>query len=305
MKRICITSAILLFLTGITYTQDKISGFPVLKGQYLGQKPPRLVPEIFAPGIINTNDKNHSSITISPDGKEMYWSLFSNISGIREERIWYMRSENGIWTKPQVAPFSGEYRDGQPSFSPDGSKLFFSSLRPLDRNDRSGDANIWFVEKKDKRRSLPECLDLAVNTEYQEWFPTVAKNGNTSWDIYCSKFENGKYTLPERLSDSVNGKHNDGTPYIDPDEKFIIFFSERPEGKFEDGKLYISFRQQDGSWTSAKSMGNRINTAASRFPNITSDGRYLFFTNFKSGTEDIYWVDAKIIDDLKQDTLKQ
>ena len=87
-----------------------------------------MTPEIFAPGIINTADKNHSSVAISKDGKEMYWSLFSYISGVRQERIWFIKMEHGIWSEPSVAPFSGEYRDGQPSFSPDGKYLFFTRV---------------------------------------------------------------------------------------------------------------------------------------------------------------------------------
>ncbi len=35
-------------------TKDK-SDFPVLTGFYLGQNPPGLTPEIFAPGIISAN----------------------------------------------------------------------------------------------------------------------------------------------------------------------------------------------------------------------------------------------------------
>jgi hypothetical protein len=33
--------------------QAKESGFPVLKGPYLGQNPPGTTPVVFAPGIVN------------------------------------------------------------------------------------------------------------------------------------------------------------------------------------------------------------------------------------------------------------
>ena len=46
-----------------------------LQGPYLGQKPPGMIPEIFAPGIVSTDFYNHSSVTMSPDGNEIYWAM--------------------------------------------------------------------------------------------------------------------------------------------------------------------------------------------------------------------------------------
>jgi len=40
-------------LLAFTYTEPDV--FPVLKGPYLGQKPPGFKPELFAPGIITTD----------------------------------------------------------------------------------------------------------------------------------------------------------------------------------------------------------------------------------------------------------
>jgi Tol biopolymer transport system component len=244
----------------------------------------------------------------------MYWSQFSYLMGVRQERIWYMKSLDGEWTEPRVAPFSGQYRDGQPSFSPDGKRIFFSSVRPTSAEDTSSDANIWFVEKSDTGWDEPEPLDLAVNTDYQEWFPTTARSGNIyygfyqpgateSWDIYFSTYADGKYGKPERMGASVNNRFYEATPFVDPDERFIIFHSSRPGGSCEGGELCISFRKQDGTWTAAENLGARINTAVSRFPNVSLDGKYFFFTNLDSGIEDIYWVDANIIEELKPEGL--
>ena len=56
MKRIsmvCLIMPIFLFLLVPFSKQDD---FPVLKGSYLGQKPPGMTPELFAPGLITTED---------------------------------------------------------------------------------------------------------------------------------------------------------------------------------------------------------------------------------------------------------
>jgi Tol biopolymer transport system component len=311
MKQRFISIELLFLIFFIPYSYGGHTNSFVLTGPYLGQKPPGITPEIFAPGIINTKDKNHSSVAVSPDGREIYWSIFSTIDGIRQERVWYMvMADKGLWSEPGVAPFSGKYRDGQPSFSPDGKKIYFSSLRPVDQNDDTGDANIWVVEKNGDGWGLPRCLDASVNTEHQEWFPSVARNGNlyyalktggkgTSWNIHAARFKSGKYENPESLGDAINSRFNEMTPYIDPDERFIIFFSERPTGNFIDGRLHISYRNADGSWGEAKNMGKSFNTSTTRFPNISRDGKYFFFTKLVNGSEDVYWVDAGIIKKLR------
>ena len=49
-------------------------------------------------------------------------------------------------------------------------------------------------------------------------------------------------------------------------------------------------------------MGSAINVSykGARFPGMSPDGKYLFFTRYdKNWNEDIYWVDAKIIEELK------
>jgi len=57
MSKIRIVSIIVLavLVTRPVAAQNKIADFQVLKGPYLGQKPPGITPEIFAPGIITTH----------------------------------------------------------------------------------------------------------------------------------------------------------------------------------------------------------------------------------------------------------
>ncbi|MGB3586302.1 MAG: hypothetical protein WBA23_07180, partial [Tunicatimonas sp.] len=80
-------------------------------------------------------------------------------------------------------------------------------------------------------------------------------------------------------------------------ESYLIFCSERP-GSIGKGDLYISFKEEDGSWSQAKNMGSTINTKNYEFcPFVTKDGKYLFY----SSNQDIYWVSADIIEQLRDD----
>lgn len=275
---------------------------------YLGFIFPGETPEVFAPGIVNTGAKLHSCPAISPDGKEMFWSQFYEIDGVRQERIWFSLFIQGRWTPPRQAPFISEYREGGPRFSPDGTRIYFTSCRPTHSQESNGDANIWFVEKVESGWGKPQCLPAPVNTGGQEWCPTIAKNNNlyfmyrkdasTFWDLYCAKWAIDHYDHPIRLGQSINSESVEGFSFIGPDEKYFVFYSERPGGLTDGGELFISHRQKDGTWSPAKNMGEVVNSAPSRFPGITPNGRFFFFAKLQDDKEVLYWVDAKAIPSL-------
>ncbi|UAM97964.1 hypothetical protein K8354_17015 [Polaribacter litorisediminis] len=64
---------------------------------------------------------------------------------------------------------------------------------------------------------------------------------------------------------------------------------------------YISFRQKDNSWGLAINLGDKINTEfEDAYGSISPDGKYFFFHRSYGGNKaDIFWVDAKLIFDLK------
>ena len=45
--------------------------FYKLTGPYLGQTPPGVTPEIFAPGIVSTENGVYANVTFNPDLKEV------------------------------------------------------------------------------------------------------------------------------------------------------------------------------------------------------------------------------------------
>ena len=129
---------ILLLLSAITINARQ-NDFQKLTGPYLGQTPPASEPILFAPGIVS-NGRNHSSVAISPDGKELYWS------GVRD-KIWFTKLENGRWTEPEMLAFckGDSYRYDNPFISPDGIKMFFTSFRPGAVSQEK--ETIWYAER--------------------------------------------------------------------------------------------------------------------------------------------------------------
>jgi hypothetical protein len=77
-----------------------------------------------------------------------------------------------------------------------------------------------------------------------------------------------------------------------------IYFARAPEKRIS-YHLYICFRLADGSWSQAHKSAI-LNTEDSDWcPAVSPDGKYLFFTRKRTGKGDIYWVDAKIIEELR------
>ena len=317
-----------MLLAGCTEKND----FPSLSGPYLGQRPPGLTPEIFAPGIISGGYSEYQ-IAFTPDRKELYLWLGENRPYCV---ILWMREEREGWTPFQVAPFSGKYVDMKFSISPDGSRFLFSSNRPREESGKpASHLDIWYLEKNPTGWGRPERFGLSVNGESNDHYPTMAENGNLYFmsdreggmgedDIYCAGFEDGKLTSAKNIGPPINTSLNEGDPFIAPDEGYIIFCSRDREGGFGNNDLYISFQKPDGTWTQAFNMGERINTPAEEVcPIVTHDGSYLFFSSNRkkiksypsssltferiindlagpgSGSNDIYWVDARIIEDIK------
>ena len=277
--------------------------FPILKGEYLGQERPGDTPQMFAPGIVSGHgfDSEHSPAVFSPDGKEVYWS--KKFRG----PILFMRQEKGVWTAPKPAPFCSEYGDGEPIFSPDGSKLFFLSFRPIEPSGPTDKENMWVVERTPKDWSEAKPVSPLINACDLHWLFSVANNGTIYFasprdggfganDIYSSKLKNGEYQEPKNLGKVINTAGIDHTPFIAPDESYLIFVSRGRSDSSRDFQFYISYKDEDGSWQEPIDLGPEINSLGSALcPAITPDGKYMFCI----GRGDIYWVDAAFIEKLR------
>jgi thioredoxin-like negative regulator of GroEL len=125
-------------------------------------------------------------------------------------------------------------------------------------------------------------------------------NGRTSMNISQATKANGGYSESIRLPYPVNSTGYEDGPFIAPDETFLIFESDRPEGINGSLDLYITFKSEDGGWSIPINMGLKINSAfGERFARLSPDGHYLFFGSTRAGNFDIYWIDARIIEELK------
>ena len=81
----------------------------------------------------------------------------------------------------------------------------------------------------------------------------------------------------------------------------MIFSSRGDDLRYTD--LFISYKQENGSWSQAINMGSTINSYGhDLYPIVSGNGEYLFFLSSRTGILRAYWVDAEIISKLKEDS---
>lgn len=292
MKKIILVSLLLFSAIGITAQQND---FPKLTGPYLGQKPPGQKPEVFAAGIVSTDYFNHSTVCISSDGSEIYWSMAPIDT---PDKIYYSKRINNVWTRPEIISFTQTEDGDGPVLSPDGKKMFFNSNRPVTsggiRRER-----IWCVERTLKGWGEPFCLSPEINGEHLHWQISVDSKGNIYFgseragtkgqdDVFIAEFNNGKYIKPYSLGEEINSEDHEGCPYIAPDGSYLIFSR---------GGLWLSYKQKNGFWSKAINMGDDFKGAIC--PYVSPDGKYIFYLTMNLQSSDVCWVSAIFIDQLR------
>jgi len=274
-----------LFLTCLVGLSALPSDVPVLAGAYLGQKPPGRSPERFAPGIVSSG---HGSLTISRDGTEIYWA---------DDRIYLARLESGRWTTPRPLAFSRPAdEDDGPKLSPDDRTLYFNSSRPRNPGDTRRE-RVWRVDRTAGGWGEPYPVGPEINDEHLHWQVSVDPEGRLYFgserrgskgqdDVFVAESRGGGFAKPVSLGTAINSEAHEGSPFVSPDGRYLIFL--------RDSDLWVSFRGKDGLWKPARRFGTPEGAVC---PYVSPDGKYFFFLKFDrlaSGTfaRNLYWMDA-------------
>lgn len=270
--------------------------------KYLQQAPPSLTPEKFAPNVVSTKEEYEFGSVFNKDATEFFYGV--NVNG--KDEIRYSRLTGESWSPPTTLLEYSAYVYNDPFLSPDEDRLYFISRRATDGKSEPKDYDIWYVERQENGWSEPINAGPQINSDQNEYYISFTRHGDmyfssnkrgNNFDIYTSQFLDGEFQEPTRLGDAINTPDYEADVFIDPDESYIIFCARRKEG-FGRGDLYISFKQADGSWAPSKNMGEQINTEGHELcPFVSKDGKYLFYTS----NEDIYWVDARILEQYRDE----
>ncbi len=314
MKRSKIITTILMVNIMLSCTTNLKSSYRLLDAHS-----PQLEAKVFANGIISKDKRFEQSCSFSPDGKNFY---FSYTDGEWKKSTIIQLSVSNPSQQDTLAITKSDYQSGQ-FIDASGKNIYVSSLL---QTGAIWHADIYTAKRTgEKSWDEPQQLSDPVNSIMCEWHPTLTDKGimyfasergsdHSNADIYKAIPKGDNYIV-EKLNTPVNTKYNETDPLIAPDESFLIFASNRPNGisegdmylkdnGYEELDLYICFNKGNNTWTTPKNMGKGINSSAWEFaPALSPDQKYLFFTRRKAfkTTEPskIYWISSQIINQLK------
>lgn len=163
-----------------------------------------------------------------------------------------------------------------PKFKPDPDGIYYEDIL-ISR--RSSDST-W---------GEPEGISEYINTNHNDASIALSPDGQELYTFYSDKKNGGDiyvchllgdtWSKPEALGPNINTPAWEGSCSITADGKSLYFASERPGG-FGKKDLYVSRRQEDGSWGPAENLGPTINTKYNDDdPFIHPDGITLFFSS--------------------------
>ena len=178
----------------------------------------------------------------------------------------------------------------------------------------------------------------SINTTDNEYFPSLTADNTLYFtrsygqihdsQLFRVRQVNGVWGEAEALPDAVNADKACYNACIAPDESYLLSCV-GAKGRFKENKtarFYLFFRDKNDRWSDPILLDERFNfpdpVANAASINISGDGRYIFFstsrigdrfkkqrltfddykampTSPENGQPDIYWIDAKVIDEYR------
>jgi len=256
---------------------------------YLGQTPPGNTPELF-PLAVKQGFFAAERIAISNDGREIYYSEIKGYYPNTGESVKKYSFIGGKWTGP-VTLFSGY---AAPALSVTEDTMYLET-----------NFETFISVQIDSGWTKPERVFSGLDSAH---YYQAAGNGNyyissksgkgAGLSDWCKVSIIGSDTTVSSLGRPLNSVGEELDFFVSSDESFMIV-TNRP-------RFGISFRKDDGTWTSPVNFCQKIDFGLGCWgPWVTRDNKYLFYsTGTKPDYSDVavYWVRIdNVIDSLKND----
>ena len=195
------------------------------------------------------------------------------------------RQDDGSWSTPTVAAFSGVHRDVDPFVTPDGQRLYFSSDRPR-RRGRRGPFRHLVRGAHGQRLERPRRSGAPLNSDAGDVFVSVARDGLLVFTssrlgasrVFSTREADGRWQPPRPLQ--FGAVTDAGNPAVAPSGRFVVLVRV-PAGGSPD--LFVSCRSGDG-WAEPRALSAVVNSPFADFaPSIDVGERFLYFTSERPG----------------------
>lgn len=157
-----------------------------------------------------------------------------------ETDIWMVRKTSGGWGEPEHIPvLSSPRNEWFPTVTDDGT-IYFGSERRDGNLGPDGTTDLWRSEWVDGHYTEPENLGNVINTSGEDIEGYIArdesflifssdahKENYGLYDLYISYYQNGIWSQPQNLGDTINSAGWEFGPKLSPDGNYLFFTSNR------------------------------------------------------------------------------
>lgn len=254
--------------------------------------------EIVAEGLTSVS-LNQTFPSQDPVTGDLWFSVY--VDSFDGQTIMVARKTPSGWAVPEAAPFSGDWGDRAPRFSPDGSELYITSNRPRAGASGAGDMNVWRLRRTESGWAEPQLVESGVNSQASDIHPSITstaiwvasnrEGGMGRSDLYRV----GADGTVEHPGPPLNDELSQPDVWVSPDESWMILaITDHPDGYGGDD-LFVSW-VTEGDWAAPVNLGPDINTAEYEYgPWVTRDGAYMLFTSHRDGPSRLYRVPLDIV----------
>lgn len=175
-----------------------------------------------APGYLNNRLNYLLGYTLDAEAKTVYLSSAKS-GGVGGYDIWMADWKRGSWSEIRNpgAPINSQLNDASPSLTPDGKTMYFMRCEKMDQRSADG-CKIYVIRKTPTGQwGAAEALPDNINTGNCQ-LPRIMASGEmlifssntmpqksgSDFDLYMTKFQNGKWSDPKPL-DFVNTDKSD------------------------------------------------------------------------------------------------
>jgi outer membrane protein OmpA-like peptidoglycan-associated protein len=243
-----------------------------------------------------TADENTMMFTVQLPTK--YKSLNGKVL-MQEDFFITYKNEDGTWSPSMNVgfPLNTEDNEGAQGISADGRFLFYTACN---RKEDFGSCDIYYSKRMGNKWSTPINIGPPISTKYWESNPSPSSDGRVLFlasggrpdskggrDIYMAKRnEDGSWSEPVNLGDSINTSKNEYAPAIHPDGKTLYFSSDGWPG-MGGQDIFYSRLKKDGTWSTPKNIGYPINTFVDDFGLIVNaHGNLAMYSSNRNGSRD-------------------
>ncbi len=270
------------------------------------QQPVPFEPVNLGPGVNTAQPEYYPTVTADDATLLLTRRIKAEDERIGEQEDFFVsdRGTDGTWGPSRgIRSVNTERNEGAGTLSPDGRFIIFTHCSFMDGSyargrEGMGSCDLFISRRIGDRWSPPQNLGSPVNSRNWESQPSLSSDGRTLYyvrgtqardgvrntDIYVTVLQaDGSWSAPEKVSPNVNTPHQEESVQIHPDNRTLYFSSNGHPG-MGGLDIYMSRRQEDGTWGQALNLGYPINTGADENSLlVNAAGNVAYFASDRKG----------------------